>query len=380
MKQITGFLIFSLMLLLMSCRSGNKESNVVSIRDAEFYRVEINLDGNYYDSVFNLVSTPKIVMLKENDATMFADMDRLIARNGKFYILDSFGSRKVVSFSKDGTPLNAYGNIGEGPGEYVRPWDIDVDETGVYILDSNLKKVIRYNEEGKYISERSIPFIADAFHLLDDGKILFSLLPDGEGGARLCITDSMMNVKNYTLPSEKDYIGGWRTNDVFRENKNGILYYKAPLDTLFIMNGTGDIYSGMIFDFDPRAVPEEAKKDYLQAREDGKLKGKLKFVNNPISIANGLMAALVDADESQYTIIFDPANNRCGGRKSDDMQSIYDMMGPISSDENGDLICYTSIEYARDLEGFESLDSITRQELGKYNRMLLIYPFSQLKR
>ena len=298
--------------------------------------MEINLDGNYYDSVFNLVSTPKIVMLKENDATMFADMDRLIARNGNFYILDSFGSRKVVSFYKDGTPLNAYGNIGEGPGEYVRPWDIDVDETGVYILDSNLKKVIRYNEEGKYISERSIPFIADAFHLLDDGKILFSLLPDGEGGARLCITDSMMNVKNYTLPSEKDYIGGWRTNDVFRENKNGISYYKAPLDTLFIMNGEGEIYSGMIFDFGPRAVPEEAKKDY-------------------------------------------PANNRCGGRKSDDMQSIYDMMGPISSDENGDLICYTSIEYARDLEGFESLDSITRKELGKYNRMLLIYQFSQLK-
>ena len=70
---------------------------------------------------------------------MYADLDKLIVRNGKYFVLDSFGARTVVSFTKNGDPLGKYGNVGQGPGEYVLPMDMDVDSSGVYILDARAK-------------------------------------------------------------------------------------------------------------------------------------------------------------------------------------------------------------------------------------------------
>ena len=47
-----------------------------------------------------------------------------------------------------------YGRVGQGPGEYVFPWDMHVDETGVYVLDTNSKKIIHYTESGTFLSEQ----------------------------------------------------------------------------------------------------------------------------------------------------------------------------------------------------------------------------------
>ena len=46
----------------------------------------------------------------------------------------------VVSFTTTGKAYAKYGKIGQGPGEYIKPWDIDVDSAFVYVLDSNRKK------------------------------------------------------------------------------------------------------------------------------------------------------------------------------------------------------------------------------------------------
>lgn len=44
-------------------------------------------------------------------------------------IIDQSALRTVVSFKKDGTSDIKYGRVGQGPGEYVFPWDMHVDET-----------------------------------------------------------------------------------------------------------------------------------------------------------------------------------------------------------------------------------------------------------
>ena len=53
---------------------------------------------------------------------MYADLDKLIVRNGKYFVLDSFGARTVVSFTKNGDPLGKYGNVGQIPANMSCPW------------------------------------------------------------------------------------------------------------------------------------------------------------------------------------------------------------------------------------------------------------------
>ena len=110
---------------------------------------------------------------------MFSCADKIIEYNNKYYILDQSALRTVVSFKKDGTSDIKYGRVGQGPGEYVFPWDMHVDETGVYVLDTNSKKIIHYTESGTFLSEQKIPFFADAFKRLKNGNFIFNTTPAG---------------------------------------------------------------------------------------------------------------------------------------------------------------------------------------------------------
>jgi len=338
----------------------------------------MSLSPEYYDSVFNAVGHPDLIILREDDNTMYSDISRIISRNKKFFILDSFGSRTVVSFTKEGEPVARYGKVGTGPGEYVRPWDMDVDDRYVYILDSNLKKIMRFNQSGLFMDEKKIPFIADGFKILEGGRILFSILPDGSGESRLCLTDSSMNIISRQLPSRKGYVGGWRTNNVFRADRKGVQYYKSPSDTLFHIGGNGMPDGGLVFNFGSKRVPDEAMLDFIEGSAKDDFKGSLMLADNPIDFGNGYMVGMVMEDDTQYIVIIDTKNNRCGARKCGMDLSVYDIIEPCGVDEDGNLICYTSIEYAEESRDYPEIPDIIKSGLKENNRMLLLYPFYKL--
>ena len=79
---------------------------------------------------------------------MFSYIDKIIEYNNKYYILDKSSLRTVVSFKKDGTPDTKYGRIGQGPGEYVFPWDYGHRRNWGICVGYKFKKVIHYNESG----------------------------------------------------------------------------------------------------------------------------------------------------------------------------------------------------------------------------------------
>ena len=60
-------------------------------------------------------------------------------------------------FRKDGTYMNRVGSIGQGPGEYQKIYDAQIDEKHgrIYLLPWTTNRILVYNLEGKY--ENSIP-------------------------------------------------------------------------------------------------------------------------------------------------------------------------------------------------------------------------------
>lgn len=370
-KIILSFLVG----MLSACSYYEKKVESIVSPNCKISTVKISIDEAYYDSVASRISDTTFLILDEDDKTMFSCIDKIMAYRDKFYVLDKNESRTVVSFEKDGSPGHRYGRVGQGPGEYVFPWDMDVDETGVYVLDTNSKKVIHYSEEGMFLGERSLPFFADALKRLKNGNFIFNITPDGKQLPALVITDSLMNPVGRSNSYPKGYVGGCSTGYIFRKNGSEVAFYRSPSDTLIMLDESGKTDAFVVFDFLGKAIPEEAKTNYLAFRGSGVTKDYLRLVNNPIAVSDSIWVGLVEDGEDQYTILFNPLKNQCGGRKFTDASSVYDMIEPIFSDGKGTLFNLISWELKDRCQDYELLPDTVKNALDNGNRVLLIHKF-----
>lgn len=363
----------------MTLNSGCKQSKTTKystiIADAEFPTIDINTSSELYDSFISQVSKIDAVVLQETEETLFADIDKIVAKNDKYFILDSFGAKTVVSFDHSGKAYAKYGRTGQGPSEYIRPWDIDVDNQHVYILDSNNKKVLKFTYEGDFVDELSIPFIAKSFKVLNNGDLMFYLLPTGDDAPSLCLTDSTVTDIKYCLNHEKGYVGGLRTNDVLRKTNDGVAFYQAPLDTLYYCDQSGNITGGIIFNFGNRKLDKKQQLDFLSIENNTPGVEQLYFTNSPIELKNGYLIGILSDNRQQYIVLIDPQNNKCGAKECGLSKSVYDIIEPCTTDEQGNLICYNILEEMTNAEDFDLLPDSIKSKLTDDYRTLFVYSF-----
>ena len=319
----------------------------------------MSTNKNYYDSNINLISDTAFVILQEKENIMFSYADKILEHNNKYFILDKT-LRSIVSFKKGGNPITKYGRIGQGPGEYVSPWNFDIDTTGLYVLDTKSKKVIHYSEEGSFLKERKIPFFADAIKRLENGNFMFNTTPDGTPKPSLIYTDSEMNIISKSLNYRNNYIGGYTTNNIIRSSKTGLNFYRSPSDSLTILDKDGKIKAFIIFNFLNKSVPQIAKTDYIKFCQKEQSTDYLHFANNPICISDSIWIGLLEDGDNQYTAVFNPFTNNFGYKKFTRESSVYDIIEPMFSDNNGSIISLISPELNNMCKDYNLLpDSIT---------------------
>lgn len=361
-------LFLAVLTILASC-TRNRASYDTVTNDIDFSTVEIDLSSDFYNVSIDK-NPPEILILEEDDKTMFTDVDRIIEDNGLYFLMDSYSARTVVSFTNEGKPYARYGTVGQGPGEYTLPWDIDIHGDYVFVMDSNSKKMIKYLKDGTFVSEIKLPVLADAFKVLDNGNILLNLMPIEDKNYSLCLLDSAGKELKFMLPYPEGYEGGLHTPDVFRESNGMLTYFRAPSDTLFILNEKGVPDKAMIFDFKSNGLPDEVKLDFSKRNRD---KSYLWFVNNPIYQDNGLWLGVVENGTQQYTVVFSDKNNSCGAKIFDKGSSIYDPIEPLGADSQGNLICLINFDIASYCADYSALPEEIKNKLEDGYRALLIY-------
>ena len=364
------------LLFILSACSNNKGSiETIVPLNCDVYKVDINIDETYYDSMTNHISDTSFVILKEKGNVMFSYANKIMEHNKKYYVLDKNSLRTIVSFEKDGSPITRYGRIGQGPGEYVSPWDMEIDETGVYVLDTNSKKVIHYNEYGDFLGEQKITFFADAIKRLKNGNFIFNTTPDGTKMPSLIYTDSLMNPICESMTYQKGYVGGYTTNGIFRSNNCGLNFYRSPSDSLAILDENGKVQTFIVFDFLDKSVPQIAKTDYIAFSQKNHSTDYLHFANNPICVSDSVWIGVIEDGYNQYTVVFNPFINKCGCKKFTKMSSVYDMIEPVFSDNKGTVVSLISQELVGLCKDYESLPDTIINALNVGNRVLLINRF-----
>jgi len=78
-----------------------------------------------------------------------------VYQDNNAYLLDGIGKKVIRIASIDGNTLSLGGN-GRGPGEYVTPSALEINNDNLWVLDRNLNRINQYiNNEGNWLPEKS---------------------------------------------------------------------------------------------------------------------------------------------------------------------------------------------------------------------------------
>jgi hypothetical protein len=109
-----------------------------------------------------------------DETHLFMPTDMAVTKGGDVYVSDGYGNARIVHFDKDGKFVNAWGELGSGPGQFSIPHSIAVDSKGqLYVADRNNVRVQVFDSKGKYLTEWRnliVPWGLWAIHKTDEKK------------------------------------------------------------------------------------------------------------------------------------------------------------------------------------------------------------------
>ncbi|MFN4147027.1 MAG: 6-bladed beta-propeller [Runella sp.] len=226
-----------------------KTTYVVKVSDDSFKK-EGTLSEFVEDIVYILLDTSKNVPLIGN-------IDKVEFIENKILVLDKTISKSLFIFDNNGKFVQKIGSVGQGPGEYNEIYDFYTTVTNgnlYYCLKSN-NKVLYYDKNGKYKSEKAIP-LSREISKYNDGFALIGIDYD-----LLCMDDSLQKIKNSFFPLGTIYPKA--TLWPFTKTNDGSLLYRHSLsDTIFKIL-TNKIYPHTIISFS-NPIPNEDLKQLIK--------------------------------------------------------------------------------------------------------------------
>ncbi|MCI1640638.1 MAG: 6-bladed beta-propeller [Bacteroidales bacterium] len=260
MKRLLFFAVFCA--LFYSCSVNINKSGDIKI-DYRSFSVK-----TFESSDSSLFKKSEILALDSRGSRdyMFADVDKILFRNGLYYILDT-GRKKLVVFDSGGQPVFQLNKVGRGPEEYSHITDFAVGDDGnIWILDTRNKAVLNFDSSGRFLSKNRIRVTAEAIDCLEDGGFLFAVAPwdDSEYKNRLVVKcdssfivqESFIDRSEYEDTSFEFPCLGFLDN-----GKDRIFYLKPMDDHFYLFDRTGNLKSGYLFDFGSGRVPDACRND-----------------------------------------------------------------------------------------------------------------------
>ena len=164
-KMMVRTVIVVLLMFLVSCNNETNESSVVHFVE----RSDVKMS--------ELVSEYTVIPLETRDDNLILDASMLRVWNGRIYILDCFSSSKgIYVFSLNGSYVGKIGSFGNGPGEYIMPLTIAVDEVGnrITVKDVARNRLLHYDADSlQCVEEHDMTFLSDSMEYLDNGSLLW---------------------------------------------------------------------------------------------------------------------------------------------------------------------------------------------------------------
>jgi hypothetical protein len=230
-------------LLILFCIAGciNKTVYENEIVDEPIEKlISINFKTRSEEKQLNeLIRVNAFVPLQFEKSNPISEITKAYFYNNEYYILDStLGTIGV--YDATGEFVRSYGKIGVGPAEYTDIMDfcLDIENKEIFILSLDLRKVLIFSLEGKFVKYFKIPFQANRIALVDSEKIAFSLTYYDETNENLKVTDRSGKVlySDFPFPKETFPINLRNITGNLISSRQGILYNDATSSSFYFID------------------------------------------------------------------------------------------------------------------------------------------------
>jgi len=169
MEIVRLFSLFGVLCIIISCSSTQKKEIETTGKV-----IKIDVSGKITENFPDIAQSISMLKLEESNEYPIGEIKKILLTNRKIYILDQQGAKSVFTYNRNGTLENVIHHVGLGVGEYVSPDDMDLDKesNNIVILDKNIRKLLFYSEEGKFLSDLRLDFYVNAFTVKNGNFII----------------------------------------------------------------------------------------------------------------------------------------------------------------------------------------------------------------
>ena len=246
-----------------------------------------------------------IVLRQDEQEYMISGVDKIIYKNGRYYVLDWY-NRKVVCYDDMGVPVFSLNKKGRGPGEYIQITDFDVTEDNeLLVLDGSMDRLFEYSTDGSCIATEEMPFEANYLKYINDSTIFFSLSAwDSSQFSRfrIAVTDLYLDVKNTVLDRSRMTDPNYMLASTgFTEAGDNIVYHYPIDDYAYELDSSGVLRNVYCFDFGAGTVPDKIRTDIERYRKD--LANYMTLVKSVYIGGDVIVGSMLQGDEYEDFVI-----------------------------------------------------------------------------
>lgn len=110
---------------------------------------------------------------EDQNYQFFRPRDIIKDKEGNIYVLDA-GNHRIQKFNPDGKYIATFGRKGQGPGEFMNPFELDLDNNNsiIYVSDQGNHRVQKYSIMGKENGSFKMEKAFDWMCLTNSGNIV----------------------------------------------------------------------------------------------------------------------------------------------------------------------------------------------------------------
>lgn len=268
MKTILLLTILFCTIMIYSCSQSSKNQNSLTPN-----HIVCEWKVNENKSISDLIDSVEYVPLESHPDGLFKAIDKLMVRNGKYFIFDCFGQNQVMVFDSTGKFLFPVGKKGRAPGEYLRIRNFTVDDNCVYLINNDANTLMIYdNTDGHFVGQKKLPFFAFDVSVCDNNDLIFSWYSNKEGTAndepyKIMVTDKEINIQHNLFGINDNDCNDLSKRHYFMSSASNIVFNTLFSDTIVVFSRQApEIVATYSMDFKSRKIPANKRKSYVDAK------------------------------------------------------------------------------------------------------------------
>lgn len=159
-KCSNDIIIFTILLMCMSCHSSltKRTEGEHILSDTTLIHITVDPAGGEAVAFDSLIDNISFIRLATNDQCLIGEVNQVLCTGNLIFILDTFIANSVYCFDKQGHFIRKIGNVGEGPGEYLRLCNIALTGDQKQIVLYDWSRLHYYDLEGNFVKDESPTF------------------------------------------------------------------------------------------------------------------------------------------------------------------------------------------------------------------------------